>query len=73
MNPYAPAHYQEEMERANRRMSLLVRIAELRKVVKTAELEGKAFVAESCLRDIALHEEELDNLMWESAVQLNLF
>ena len=74
MNPYAPAHYQAEMERANRRMSLLMRITELRKVIEAAEVEGAPdFVIRNCKHDIALHEEQLDDLRWEAAHQLNLF
>ena len=73
MNPYAPAHHREEMERANRRMSLLVRIAELRKIIPEAEREGKDSLVTACKSDIALHEERLDDLRWEAAHQLTLF
>ena len=57
MNPLAPAHYREEMERSHRRMNLLVRIAELRRIIPAAEREGKHDLAEACKSDIALHEE----------------
>ena len=73
MNPHAPAHHREEMERTSRRMSLLVRIAELRKIIPEAEREGKDSLVKACKSDIALHEERLDDLAWESGVQLNLF
>ena len=73
MNPFAPAHHREEMERASRRMTLLVRIAELRKIVPVAEEEGKDSLANACRSDIALHEERLDDLRWEAAHQLTLF
>ena len=73
MNLYAPAHRQEEMARANRRVKLLVRIAELRKVIPEAQRQGKDFVVQSCKGDIALHEEQLDDLRWELGVQLKLF
>ena len=74
MNPYAPQHHQEEMERANRRMSLLMRIADLRKVIAAAEGEGAPdFVIRNCKHDITLHEEQLEDLRWESGVQLKLF
>ena len=48
--------------RANRRVTLLVRIAELRKIVPVAEEEGKDSLANACRSDIALHEERLDDL-----------
>ena len=73
MNPHAPAHHREEMERANRRMNLLVRIAELRKIIPVAEREGKDSLADACRSDISLHEERLDDLRWEAAHQLTLF
>ena len=43
MNPLAPAHHREYMERASRRMTLLVRIAELRRIIPEAEREGEGF------------------------------
>lgn len=73
MNPLAPAHHQEEMERSHRRMNLLVRITELRQVIPAAEREGKHDLAEACKSDVALHEARLDDLQWEAAHQLNLF
>ena len=73
MNPLAPAHHREEMERSHRRMNLLVRIAELRRIIPAAEREGKHDLAEACKSDIALHEERLDEMRWEAAHQLTLF
>ena len=73
MNPHAPAHHREEMERSHRRMNLLVRIAELRQIIPAAEREGKHELAEACKGDIALHESQLDDLRWEAAHQLTLF
>ena len=73
MNPHAPVHHREEMDRANRRVTLLVRIAELRKIIPVAEREGKHSLVEACRSDIRLHEERLDDLQWEAAHQLTLF
>ena len=73
MNPLAPAHHREEMERSHRRMNLLVRISELRQIIPVAEREGKHDLAGDCKSDIALHEEQIDVLRWESSVQLKLF